>query len=52
MLRLISGNRFYGPGGRSIVARTHLPVAVGASDGAEAAFLIGCDALSAGWDDG
>jgi len=46
VLRLISGNRFDGPGGRNIVARTHLPVAVGASDGAAAAFIIGCDALS------
>jgi len=46
VLRLISGNRFDGPGGRNIVARTHLPVAVGASDGAAAAFTIGCDALS------
>jgi len=50
VLRLISGNRFDGPGGRNIVARTHLPVAVGASDGAAAAFIIGCDALSASLD--
>jgi len=50
VLRLISGNRFDGPGGRNFVARTHLQVAVGASDRAAAAFIIGCDALSASLD--
>jgi len=50
VLRLISGNRFDGPGGRNIVARTHLPVAVGASDGAAAACIIDCVALSASLD--
>jgi len=47
VLRLISGDRFDGPGSRNIVARTHLPVSVSASDGAAAAIMIGCDALFA-----
>jgi len=47
VLRLISGDRFDGPDSRNIVARTHLPVSVSASDGAAAAIMIGCDALFA-----